>query len=151
MLVVPASQELIAPPQPRGRTRPTPQAVPHGEGTSQRSDDQERKHMSRLIYSFLASLDGYIADDAGGFEWAVPNEEVLDFISAAEREVGTYLYGRTMYEMMVGWENDPARRGSPPRARSSLRSGRRRRRSSSRAACSRCPRSAPGSSATSIQ
>ena len=72
--------------------------------------------MSRLIYSFLASLDGYIADDAGGFEWAVPNEEVLDFISAAEREVGTYLYGRTMYEMMVGWENDPAMAGQSPKS-----------------------------------
>ncbi len=63
--------------------------------------------MATLIYSFLASLDGYIADDAGNFDWAVPDEEVLDFINAAERDVGTYLYGRTMYEMMVGWENDP--------------------------------------------
>jgi dihydrofolate reductase len=63
--------------------------------------------MAKLIYSFLASLDGYIADDAGSFEWAVPDEEVLDFINAAERDVGTYLYGRTMYEMMIGWENDP--------------------------------------------
>ena len=64
--------------------------------------------MAKLIYSFLASLDGYIADDAGGFEWAVPDEEVLDFINETERDVGTYLYGRTMYEMMIGWENDPA-------------------------------------------
>ena len=51
--------------------------------------------MSKLIYSFLASLDGYISDDAGIFDWAVPDEDVLDFINAAEREVGTYLYGRT--------------------------------------------------------
>jgi dihydrofolate reductase len=72
--------------------------------------------VSKLIYSFLASLDGYIADDAGGFEWAVPDEEVLDFINAVERDVGTYLYGRTMYEMMIGWENDPAVAGQSPKS-----------------------------------
>lgn len=72
--------------------------------------------MSKLIYSFLASLDGYIADDTGGFGWAVPDEEVLDFINAAERGVGTYLYGRTMYEMMIGWENDPAVAGQSPKS-----------------------------------
>ena len=72
--------------------------------------------MAKLIYSYLASLDGYIADDAGNFDWAVPDEEVLDFINAAERNVGTYLYGRTMYEMMVGWENDPAVAGQSPKS-----------------------------------
>jgi len=72
--------------------------------------------MSKLIYSFLASLDGYIADDAGGFDWAVPDEEVLDFINAAERDVGTHLYGRTMYEMMTGWENDPALAAQSPKS-----------------------------------
>lgn len=72
--------------------------------------------MAKLIYSFLASLDGYIADEAGNFDWAVPDEEVLDFVNAAEREVGTYLYGRTMYEMMVGWENDPAVAGQSPKS-----------------------------------
>ena len=72
--------------------------------------------MAKLIYAFLASLDGYIADDAGGFEWAFPGEEVLDFINAAEREVGTYLYGRTMYEMMIGWENDPALAAQSPKS-----------------------------------
>jgi RibD C-terminal domain len=69
----------------------------------------------------------------------VPDEEVLDFINAAERDAGTYLYGRTMCEMMIGWETDPAVAGSLPRARSSPRSGRPRRRSSSRAHWSRCP------------
>jgi dihydrofolate reductase len=72
--------------------------------------------MSKLIYSFLASLDGYVADDTGGFGWAVPDEEVLDFINALERDVGTYLYGRTMYELMTGWENDPAAAGQSPRS-----------------------------------
>ncbi|MFL4474373.1 dihydrofolate reductase family protein [Paeniglutamicibacter sp. MACA_103] len=64
--------------------------------------------MSKLIYTFLASLDGYIADEAGGFDWAYPGEEVIDVINGIEREVGTYLYGRTMYEMMSVWETDPS-------------------------------------------
>lgn len=72
--------------------------------------------MPKLIYSFLASLDGYIADDAGRFEWAVPDEEVLAFINDLERDVGTYLYGRTMYEMMTGWESDPDVAGQSPKS-----------------------------------
>lgn len=72
--------------------------------------------MPKLIYSFLASLDGYIADESGGFDWAVPDEEVLDFINAAERDIGTYLYGRTIYEMMTGWENDPALAAQSPKS-----------------------------------
>lgn len=70
--------------------------------------------MSKLVYTFLASLDGYIADEAGRFDWAYPGEEVLDFINASEADVGTYLYGRTMYEMMIGWENDPALAAQSP-------------------------------------
>ncbi len=72
--------------------------------------------MPKLIYSFLASLDGYIADDAGKFEWAVPDEEVLEFINDLEHDVETYLYGRTMYEMMTGWENDPAAAAQSPKS-----------------------------------
>lgn len=72
--------------------------------------------MPTLIYSFLASLDGYIADEAGTFGWAVPDEEVLDFINDAERDVGTHLYGRTMYEMMTAWENDPSVAGQSPKS-----------------------------------
>jgi dihydrofolate reductase len=64
--------------------------------------------MSRLIYSAIASLDGYIADEDGNFDWAVPDEEVHGFINDLDRQVGTYLYGRRMYETMVGWETDPA-------------------------------------------
>src|SRR5918999_6562084 len=63
--------------------------------------------MSRLIYSAIASLDGYVADEDGNFDWAVPDEEVHAFINDLERPVGTYLYGRRMYETMVGWETDP--------------------------------------------
>ncbi len=64
--------------------------------------------MAKLIYSAIASLDGYIADEDGSFDWAMPDEEVHAFINDLERPVGTYLYGRRMYEMMVGWENDPS-------------------------------------------
>jgi dihydrofolate reductase len=60
--------------------------------------------VARLIYSMIASLDGYIADEDGRFDWAVPDEEVHTFINDLERPVGTYLYGRRMYEVMLGWE-----------------------------------------------
>ena len=63
--------------------------------------------MSRLIYSAIASLDGYIADEDGNFDWAVPDEEVHGFINDLDRQVGTYLYGHRMYETMAGWETDP--------------------------------------------
>ncbi len=63
--------------------------------------------MSRLIYSAIASLDGYIADEDGNFDWAVPDEDVHAFINDLDRPLGTYLYGRRMYETMVGWETDP--------------------------------------------
>jgi dihydrofolate reductase len=62
--------------------------------------------MAKLIYSAITSLDGYIADEAGNFDWAVPDEEVHTFINDLERAVGTYLYGRRMYEVMIGWETD---------------------------------------------
>jgi dihydrofolate reductase len=60
--------------------------------------------MAKLIYAALTSLDGYIADEAGNFDWAVPDEEVHAFINDLERPIGTYLYGRKMYETMAGWE-----------------------------------------------
>jgi dihydrofolate reductase len=63
--------------------------------------------MAMLIYSAIVSLDGYVADEDGNFDWAVPDEEVHTFINDLERPVGTYLYGRRMYETMVGWETDP--------------------------------------------
>jgi dihydrofolate reductase len=60
--------------------------------------------MAKLIYSVIASLDGYIADESGNFDWAAPDEEVHRFVNDLERPVGTYLYGRRMYEVMVAWE-----------------------------------------------
>jgi dihydrofolate reductase len=53
---------------------------------------------ARLIYSAVASLDGYVADEDGTFDWAAPDDEVHAFVNDLERPVGTYLYGRRMYE-----------------------------------------------------
>jgi dihydrofolate reductase len=64
--------------------------------------------VAKLIYSAISSLDGYVADEEGDFGWAVPDEEVHAFINDLVRPTGTYLYGRRMYEMMVGWETDPS-------------------------------------------
>jgi dihydrofolate reductase len=60
--------------------------------------------MADLIYSAIASLDGFTADSNGKFDWAAPDEEVHAFVNDKERLVGTYLYGRRMYETMVYWE-----------------------------------------------
>ncbi|HEY7488624.1 MAG TPA: dihydrofolate reductase family protein [Streptosporangiaceae bacterium] len=57
-----------------------------------------------LVYSTIASLDGYTADAEGKLDWAEPDREVHAFINDLEREIGTYLYGRRMYEVMVSWE-----------------------------------------------
>jgi dihydrofolate reductase len=60
--------------------------------------------VAKLIYSVITSLDGYIEDADGTFDWAEPNAEVFAFIADLERPIGTYLYGRRMYETMVFWE-----------------------------------------------
>jgi dihydrofolate reductase len=64
--------------------------------------------MADLIYSAIASLDGYIADEKGEFDWAAPDGEVHAFVNDLERDVGTYLLGRRMYETMAVWETDHA-------------------------------------------
>jgi dihydrofolate reductase len=63
-----------------------------------------RLTVAKLIYSAITSLDGYVADVDGKFGWAVPDDQVHAFVSDLERPVGTYLYGRRMYEVMAGWE-----------------------------------------------
>ena len=60
--------------------------------------------MARLIYSAITSLDGYVADEDGNFDWAEPDEEVHAFVNELERPIGTYLYGRRLYEVMAGWD-----------------------------------------------
>jgi dihydrofolate reductase len=70
--------------------------------------------MAKLIYSAIASLDGYVADEDGNFDWAEPDEEVHRFVNDLERRVGTYLYGRRMYETMVYWETANTQAGQPP-------------------------------------
>jgi dihydrofolate reductase len=69
--------------------------------------------MGKLIYSANTSLDGYIADEDGNFDWAEPDEEVHKFVNDLERPIGTYLYGRRLYETMVYWETAPIA-GQPP-------------------------------------
>jgi dihydrofolate reductase len=70
--------------------------------------------MAKLIYSAIASADGYIEDDAGSFDWAAPDQDVLRFVNDLERPVGTYLYGRRMYETMLYWETAHTVPGQPP-------------------------------------
>src|ERR1035441_3256445 len=60
--------------------------------------------MAKLIYAAIASLDGYVEDEEGRFDWAAPDDEVHAFVNDLERPIGTYLYGRRMYETMVFWE-----------------------------------------------
>jgi dihydrofolate reductase len=62
--------------------------------------------MAKLVYSAIASLDSYVADERGEFGWSMPDEEVHAFVNELERLVGTYLYGRRMYEVMQVWEGD---------------------------------------------
>ena len=73
--------------------------------------------MARLIYSAIASLDGYVEDEDGKFDWAAPDEEVLAFVNDLERPVGTYLLGRRMYETMAVWETNPGLAGDSPASR----------------------------------
>jgi dihydrofolate reductase len=69
--------------------------------------------MAKLIYSAITSLDGYVADTDGRFDWSAPDEEVHAVVNDLMRPVGTHLYGRRMYEVMVAWETlDVA--GEPP-------------------------------------
>ena len=61
--------------------------------------------MAKLIYSAIMSLDGYIEDQQGNFDWSAPDEEVHAFINDRQRAIGTFLMGRRMYEVMQAWES----------------------------------------------
>jgi dihydrofolate reductase len=73
--------------------------------------------MPRLTYMAIASLDGYVEDSQGRFDWGAPDEEVHSFVNDLERPVGTYLYGRRMYETMLYWEAFPLDESAPAVAR----------------------------------
>jgi dihydrofolate reductase len=105
--------------------------------------------MAKLIYSAITSLDGYVADEDGNFDWAAPDEEVHTFVNDLERPVGTYLYGRRMYEVMVGWETAHTLADQPPFMQGSRRYGGRPTRSSIPRSWRRYPASGRGSSETS--
>ena len=60
--------------------------------------------MAKLIYAAITSLDGYVADESGNFDWSMPDEEVHAFVNELERPIGTHLYGRRMYEVLSVWE-----------------------------------------------
>jgi dihydrofolate reductase len=70
--------------------------------------------MAKLIYSAIASLDGYVADEDGKFDWAEPDEELHSFVNDLQRPIGTYLYGRRMYEVMRFWETAHTLADEPP-------------------------------------
>jgi dihydrofolate reductase len=71
--------------------------------------DEEERSMADLIYTAIMSLDGYIADEDGNFDWSEPSEEVHSFLNDLERSIGTYLFGRRLYDVMAVWEtiDDP--------------------------------------------
>src|SRR5580765_5207164 len=69
--------------------------------------------MAKLIYAAIASLDGYVEDDEGSFDWSMPDEELHAFVNDLERPIRTYLYGRRMYETMVFWETASAETDEP--------------------------------------
>ena len=69
--------------------------------------------MAKLIYTAISSLDGYVADAEGNFDWSAPDQEVHRFVNDLERAVGTHLYGRRMYEVMRYWESAPTGNGAP--------------------------------------
>jgi dihydrofolate reductase len=73
--------------------------------------------LAKLIYSAITSLDGYVADQDGSFEWAAPDEEVHAFVNDLERPIGTCLYGRRMYEVMRYWESAPTADDESPAVR----------------------------------
>jgi dihydrofolate reductase len=70
--------------------------------------------MGKLIYSMITSVDGYVSDPDGNFGWGAPEEESHEFVNALSRSIGTYLYGRRMYETMVYWETAHQMPDPPP-------------------------------------
>jgi dihydrofolate reductase len=72
--------------------------------------------MAKLIYSAISSLDGYVSDSDGNFDWSAPDVEVHRFVNGVERPIGTFLLGRRMYEVMRYWDTAPTAAGEPSAA-----------------------------------
>lgn len=70
--------------------------------------------MAELVYTGISSLDGYVADADGNFDWSAPDPEVHAHVNDLERSIGTYLYGRRLYEVMAAWQTIPADDSQPP-------------------------------------
>lgn len=105
--------------------------------------------MAKLVYMAVASLDGYIEDEDGRFDWAVPDEEVHTFINDLERPVGTHFLGRRMYDVLVSWETI-ALAGQPASIRDFAAIWRAADKMCTRKRWSRCPVPGHGSNGTSI-
>src|SRR5919204_567245 len=101
-----ADDDDDGPRQPRRRGEPPERTPRHHDSDSQGSAGCGNliNVMGKLIYSAITSLDGYVADERGNFDWAAPDDEVHRFVNDLERPVGTYLYGRRMYDVMRYWE-----------------------------------------------
>src|SRR6185437_4946678 len=98
-------------PTPVPATRPADGPACHTRGACWKAGtvaSSRRLEVARLIYSAIASLDGYIEDSGGEIGWAAPDAEVLAFVNDLERPIGTYLYGRRMYDTMAYWETEGA-------------------------------------------
>ena len=107
--------------------------------------------MAKLIYAAITSLDGYVEDEEGRFDWAMPDEEVHSFVNDLERPIGIYLYGRRMYETMVSGRPRAPRPMSRQCSRTTPESGGQLRRSCTPGRFRRCPARGRGSSASSIE
>jgi len=70
--------------------------------------------LAKVIYSAITSLDGYVADEHGNFDWAMPDNEVHAFVNNLGRPIGTYLFGRRMYDVMAVWETMPTSGDASP-------------------------------------
>ena len=107
--------------------------------------------MAKLIYAAITSLDGYVEDEEGSFDWSAPDEEVHAFVNELERPIGTYLYGRRMYETMVFWETAGTEADEPAVFRDYAEIWRAAKRSCTHGRCKRSPARGRGSSESSIE
>jgi dihydrofolate reductase len=101
--------------------------------------------MAKLIYVSNVSLDGYIEDEHGRFDWTAPDDELFAFVTDLVRPVGTYLYGRRLYETMAPWETEPALAAQSELRPTSPTYGRQRTRSSTPRRWTQCRPQRPGS------